>query len=206
MDTVKIIHQGNNSILPRILDVRDVSLIFLVKEKGLYFRCKSIDGSWSSIRPRGTAIAFPDDILEAYLMASPLPPEENTSRSTKDSNSTNPSPQDFFLKRRGDLGTRAVPSMQSLKKKKPSILPCYKNINLSSIADDEIQDGADIPVDLNKLHSSNDKFTIDDIQKEISSQLGRDNTFIITNKKGFPIHDIPNTRGKLSKLLIGIKV
>ena len=96
--------------------------------------------------------------------------------------------------------------MQSLKKKKPSILPCYKNINLSSIADDEIQDGADIPVDLNKLHSSNDKFTIDDIQKEISSQLGRDNTFIITNKKGFPIHDIPNTRGKLSKLLIGIKV
>eukprot|EP00111_Clytia_hemisphaerica_P002712 TCONS_00007651-protein len=105
MDTVKIIFQGKGAILPRILDLRDFSLIFLVKEKGLYFRCKSIDDSWESIRPRGIAIAFPDNIEEAYLTASPLPPEENTSRA-KDSNSTNPSTQDFFRGQGDDGGPR----------------------------------------------------------------------------------------------------
>ena len=39
-------------------------------------------------------------------------------------------------------------------------------------------------------------FTVFNIQEELAFQLGQpDETFIITNKKGNPIRDIPNARG-----------
>jgi len=77
--------------------------------------------------------------------------------------------------------------------------PCYKVITLTDIVDDEIVNIYDVPVDLYKLKRSKETFTIDDIQKELAFQVGCPTTtsFIITNKKGLPIRDMPNTRGMI---------
>ena len=61
--------------------------------------------------------------------------------------------------------------------------------------EDDINNIYDVPIDLNKLETANKLFTIDDIQKELAFQLGHPDTFILTNKKGMPIRDMPNTRG-----------
>ena len=48
-----------------------------------------------------------------------------------------------------------------------------------------------------KLKDEFGEFTIDNIQQEISFQNGGNWIFLILKKKGNPIRDFPNTRGKL---------
>ena len=54
-----------------------------------------------------------------------------------------------------------------------------------------------VPIDLVKLENKNSNFTILDVQKEVSYQVGNfsGSTSILTDKKGNPIRDMPNTRG-----------
>ena len=52
------------------------------------------------------------------------------------------------------------------------------------------------PIDLVKLENKNSNFTIFDVQKEVSYQVGNfsGSTYILTDKKGNTIRDMPNTR------------
>jgi len=217
MDTVKIFFHQKKIQIPRIIDTADISILFSVNIEGLHVRCKSQTG-WITVWPSNGSLVFSDDISEGYLIASESQQKsaQNTSSSTSPASSfypqsdpATPSNSNFLFGRRGDLGSRAVPSMKrssipapltSLKRKKlSSESPCYKVITLTDIVDDEIVNIYDVPVDLYKLKRSKETFTIDDIQKELAFQVGCPTTtsYIITNKKGLPIRDMPNTRGMI---------
>ena len=82
-------------------------------------------------------------------------------------------------------------------KKKAKHEHCFKVITISDIADDTPQSIYDVRIDLNKLQQINMNFGIVEIQQEIANQVKvSSQRFILTNKKGHPIRDMENTRGK----------
>ena len=203
MDTVKIFFNSKHIVVPRIINSSDIAILFCVKEEGVHVRCKS-RMEWVTVWPSNGTLVFSDEISEGYLIAvsednhCPIASESLTS--TEQSPIT-PKPSDFFFGRRGDLGTRPVPSMKipaPLKRKRveQKQQPTYKTIVLTDVVDDEMSNIYDVPVDLNKLEKTSKNFTIDDIQHELAYQVGYQGNFILTNKKGLPIRDMPNTRGK----------
>jgi len=54
----------------------------------------------------------------------------------------------------------------------------------------------EVPVDLTKLQGIYGEVNIRNIQEEIQNQIGGEH-YILTNKKGNPIRDMPNTRGMI---------
>lgn len=214
MDTVKIIFHQKTLQLPRITDSADISILFNVNIDGLHVRCKSRSG-WITVWPSNNSLVFSEDISEGYLIATEVnqlkttqdlsrSPGSMSSESAQISTISTPSnASNFMFNRRGDLGSRAVPSLKRsstpapLKRRKIET-PCYKTITLTDIVEEEVSNIYDVPIDLNKLEKCKTDFTIDNVQKEFAFQVGcQQSTFIITNKKGLPIRDMPNTRGML---------
>ena len=76
-----------------------------------------------------------------------------------------------------------------------------KNITVSNVEEcaDCPETIYNLPIDLVNLEHKNLNFTIFDVQKEVSYQVGNfsGSTYILTDKKGNPIRDIPNTRGMI---------
>ena len=87
-----------------------------------------------------------------------------------------------------------------LKQKKSAKLEqVLKNITVG-----DVEEHADCPetiyivlIDLVKFENKNSNFTIFDVQKKVSYQVGNfsGSTFMVRDKKGNPIQDMPNTRG-----------
>jgi len=211
MDTVKIFFNSKHIIVPRIINSSDIAILFCVKDEGLHVRCKS-RMEWVTVWPSSGTLVFSDEISEGYLIAvcedNQSQPIASQRLTGNEQSAMTPKSSEFFFGRRGDLGTRPVPSMKlpaPLKRRrfeqKQSQQPVYKTIVLTDIIDDEISNIYDVPVDLNKLEKKSKNFTIDDIQRELAYQVGYQGTFILTNKKGLPIRDMPNTRGKSLNIL-----
>ena len=79
--------------------------------------------------------------------------------------------------------------------------PCFKMVAVSDINLETETDSApytiyEVPIDLEKLGEKHGKFSIHHIQPEVAFQIGG-TEYVLTNKKGNPIRDMPNTRGRL---------
>ena len=91
-------------------------------------------------------------------------------------------------------GTPA-PSKQNKSAKLQQVL---KNMTVSDVQEHEYcpKTICNVPIDLIKLDNKNSNFTKFDLQKEVSQQVDNfsDITYILTDKKGNPTRDMPNTR------------
>ena len=70
-----------------------------------------------------------------------------------------------------------------------------KMINICDVEDENMVNVFEVPIDLVKMETVRKNFTVYDIQNEICNQIGGC-SYVIVNKKGNPIRDMPNTRGQ----------
>ena len=75
------------------------------------------------------------------------------------------------------------------QKKKENII---KTISVSDVENDKIFTYYEVPIDLGSMT----KINVRTIQEAVKNQIGGED-FILTNKKGNPIRDMPNTRGNI---------
>uniref|UniRef100_A0A7M5V2I1 RING-type domain-containing protein n=1 Tax=Clytia hemisphaerica TaxID=252671 RepID=A0A7M5V2I1_9CNID len=95
------------------------------------------------------------------------------------------------------FGCRAIPSFKRKNSTNQFCLPSKKKmesitktISVSDVKDDKIFTYYEVPINLADLQEIN----VRTIQREVRAQIGGDD-FILTNKKGNPVRDMPNTRG-----------
>ena len=67
-----------------------------------------------------------------------------------------------------------------------------KTISVSDVENDKIFTYYEVPIDLGSMTEIN----VRTIQEAVKNQIGGED-FILTNKKGNPIRDMPNTRGNI---------
>lgn len=216
MDIIKINCNGKETQLPRsMVEVDELAFIFNVRADGMHM--KAFDGRvWKNIYPSGNKRfeGIPENCKETLLIA--LQSQQSTSTESKPQTpslrlhnrrgnaalSTPPFPMGATINRKTyDQGPRAIPSFKNsvpvpCKKRKPDA--CFKMICVSDV-DTDCMDGQpytiyEVPVDLAKLHDQFGDFGIDEIQQEVAYQIGG-TAYVLTNKKGNPIRNMPNTRG-----------
>ena len=197
-------------------------MLFNVKEEGMHLKAFSC-GSWKNLYPSLSGVfAVPEDCNEVILIAMDNSVTYNSHLTATETTSS--SGKNIFSKsaRRGNaagitqgheghvssfFGKRSVPSFKKAASSIPipcrrkKTEPCFKMVAVSDINLETETDSApytiyEVPIDLEKLGEKHGKFSIHHIQPEVAFQIGG-TEYVLTNKKGNPIRDMPNTRGRL---------
>jgi len=219
MEFMKILFNSKVVTLPKTstIPVHEVADLFNVERSGIHLKVK-LNAEFQNIYPIDDEFQIPVGCNQAFLIAidrnmsnlqstavTPVPAITNVSSQSRSFDFFSP-----FTKRRGNSasGSRAVPSHKRsdsyssstplpLKKKKTQD-NIFKTITISDVAvsDNIPMTIYEVPVDLTKLQGIYGEVNIRNIQEEIQNQIGGEH-YILTNKKGNPIRDMPNTRGMI---------
>ena len=208
MEQVKINYNSKPMQLPRLfVTVDDLATMFNVNKEGMHLKYMSNNlpqNVWPS--PNGR-FDLPN-VSEFYLVALSSPsissstPGGFTHEAVPNLFKTTENLQTPTINygRRGNSGIRAVPGFKRphmtqspapLKKNKKID---HKLITISGVDMENMVPYSiyEVPINLDNIKSQVDVKTI---INEIRNQIGGVN-YILTNKKGNPIRDMPNTRGR----------
>jgi len=219
MNEILIKFVRKSMMLPKnALDIKDLTLIFNVKEAGLHLKVN--DGvTWINVWRQSNGCiseeSLPPHCTEALLIA--MENDNPTQTSTIVTNSNNfdstitTTSNSYYYGRRGNSANNGPRALQNTYKRKfevskstpiplrkRSSLNYMKNITVTHITENSTMETIfDVPVNITELAQKYPSFTVDDIQEEVKSQVGGSIYFIITDKKGNPIRNMKNTRGKI---------
>lgn len=207
MSQIEIKYGPRSISLPKSsLDIRDMTLIFNVHDDGLHLKVKDENQSWVNVWPQGNL--FPEGLIpfgctEAILIAAEkcttnTLPQQLSNNMLSPALATSPGLSTSFV-RRGGSGPRPIPTKPAKKSKFSSFM---KNITVTHVTSDGMLETIyDVPVNITELGQKKSQFTVDDIQNEVKTQVGDVNVkfYVITDKRGHPIRNMPNTRGKHEK-------
>ncbi|XP_066934634.1 uncharacterized protein [Clytia hemisphaerica] len=208
-DMIKIKYGSTFIMMLRDINVNELVAIFNVKIDGLHLKAK-INNNYESIWPSNDRFNIPGNVTEALVIAiqsndyqSQIPTGDSNNVATTNNNvtSTSSNNNNRVPARRGNatsqFGCRAIPSFKRKNSTNQFCLPSKKKmesitktISVSDVKDDKIFTYYEVPINLADLQEIN----VRTIQREVRAQIGGDD-FILTNKKGNPVRDMPNTRG-----------
>ena len=205
---ITIRYKTQSTVLPRnSVTPTDLAMLFGAKILGMHLKINH-ESMWKNIWPEMGVFVLPNGVTECYLIAGEETTQViastslviSTTNCLYGSGSIRGNNTNLSFGGVTTSGSKEIPSVKRIPapmKKKAKHDHCFKVITISDIADDTPQSIYDVRIDLNKLQQINMNFGIVEIQQEIANQVKvSSQRFILTNKKGHPIRDMENTRGK----------
>ena len=203
MDMIKVRYGGKVIPMLRQITTSELAALFHLQTNGMHLKVRMTpNGSYESIYPHVNIFHVSESVAESILIGVPQQEEENNLNTPVASSSSSSTSMSTYGRRGNSAlqalqGSRAVPSLKRKfgssftlpSKKKENII---KTISVSDVENDKIFTYYEVPIDLGSMTEIN----VRTIQEAVKNQIGGED-FILTNKKGNPIRDMPNTRGNI---------